>query len=167
MDETQETNVSSQKKVNPMLMVGVVAVLILGVGLWLGSRNFTGKNISSSQVSNGNVGNQRVVADVSNDTEEEINNIKTIKIEAGSYYYNPDEIKVRVGEKVRIILTAVDMMHDFNIDELGVKIPVTPAGETSEVEFTVDEPGEYEYYCSVGQHRALGQVGTLIVEEKQ
>jgi len=32
------------------------------------------------------------------------------------------------------------------------------------VEFTADTPGEFEYYCSVGQHRANGQVGKLIVE---
>jgi heme/copper-type cytochrome/quinol oxidase subunit 2 len=56
------------------------------------------------------------------------------------------------------------MMHDFVIDELGVKIPVTQAGDTSVVEFVADTPGTYEYYCSVGEHRAQGQVGTLIVE---
>ena len=32
------------------------------------------------------------------------------------------------------------------------------------VEFTVDKTGTFEYYCSVGQHRANGMVGNLIVE---
>jgi len=57
------------------------------------------------------------------------------------------------------------MMHDFNIDEFDVKLPVTAAGETNSVTFIADTIGEFEYYCSVGQHRQLGQVGTLVVEE--
>ncbi len=56
------------------------------------------------------------------------------------------------------------MMHNFNIDELKVQSPTVKAGETTSVEFTADQPGEYEYYCSIGQHRANGQVGKLTVE---
>ena len=55
------------------------------------------------------------------------------------------------------------MMHDFNIDELGVKVPITPSGSSSTVEFTASKVGEFQFYCSVGNHRAMGQVGTLIV----
>ena len=57
------------------------------------------------------------------------------------------------------------MMHDFVIDELNVKSEIIKSGETGEVEFTPDTIGEFEFYCSVGQHRANGMVGTLIVEE--
>ena len=57
------------------------------------------------------------------------------------------------------------MMHDFNIDELGVDGPVIKAGETTTIDFVADQVGEFEYYCSVVQHRANGQVGMLIVEE--
>lgn len=89
---------------------------------------------------------------------------KTIDIEAGSFYYSLKEIRVKKGDKIKIVMTAKDMMHDFNIDELGVKMPVVKAGETGTVEFTAEKVGEFEYYCSVGQHRKLGQVGTLIVE---
>jgi heme/copper-type cytochrome/quinol oxidase subunit 2 len=91
--------------------------------------------------------------------------VRIVEVEAGSFYYEPNEIRVRQGETVRIVMTSVDMMHDFTIDELGVNIPVTKNGETAEVEFTADTLGEFEFYCSVGEHRANGQVGTLIVEE--
>jgi plastocyanin len=33
-----------------------------------------------------------------------------------------------------------------------------------EVEFTPNIVGEFEYYCSVGDHRAKGMTGTIIVE---
>ncbi|MBI4137513.1 cupredoxin domain-containing protein [Candidatus Roizmanbacteria bacterium] len=88
-----------------------------------------------------------------------------IDMEAGSFSYTPDEITVKQGQTVRINLTAVDMMHDLNIDELNVDGPVVENGQSTTIEFVADQVGEFEYYCSVGQHRANGQVGTLIVEE--
>ena len=90
--------------------------------------------------------------------------VKTIDVEAGSFYYKPDTITVKKGQKVKIVLHAVSMMHDFNIDELNVKAPITKNGDTSTVEFTPDKTGTFEYYCSVGQHRANGQVGKITVE---
>jgi plastocyanin len=62
-------------------------------------------------------------------------------------------------------MTAKDMMHDLNIDELGVDGDVVKAGESTTITFTADTVGEFEYYCSVGQHRKNGQVGKLIVTE--
>lgn len=91
--------------------------------------------------------------------------IKVIEVEAGSFYFKPDMITVRKGEKVRINLTAVSMMHDFNIDELGVKVPITKSGSSAFVDFTPDKTGTFEYYCSVGSHRANGQIGKITVTE--
>lgn len=90
--------------------------------------------------------------------------VKIVEVEAGSFYYKPNEIRVKKGQKVRIVLKSVSMMHDFNVDELNVHSPITKNGETSQTEFTANKTGTFEYYCSVGQHRKLGQVGKLIVE---
>lgn len=89
---------------------------------------------------------------------------RIIEVEGGAFYYKPNEIRVKTGEKVKIVMNSVDMMHDFVIDELNVKMPVIRAGNTGTVEFVAEQPGVYEFYCSVGQHRAQGQIGTLIVE---
>lgn len=91
--------------------------------------------------------------------------IKEIKIEAGSFYYKPNMITVRRGERIKIVMNAVSLMHDFNIDELNVKMPIVQNGETGSVEFIAGKVGTFEYYCSVGQHRANGQVGKITVEE--
>lgn len=89
----------------------------------------------------------------------------TINVEAGNYYFSPQTINVKKGQKVRIVLTAKGMTHDFVIDELGVSVPLTDPGQTNSVVFTADQVGSFTYYCSVANHRRLGQVGTLTVSE--
>ena len=69
----------------------------------------------------------------------------------------PNVIRVRQGDRVRITMSAVDMMHDFNIDELDLSIPITPSGQSNSVEFIAEETGEFTFYCSVSDHRSRGQ----------
>ena len=92
--------------------------------------------------------------------------VKIIEVEAGSFYYKPNIIEVNKGQEVKIVLKAVSLMHDFVIDELGVKLPIVKNGDTGTVEFTADKMGTFEYYCSVGngKHRANGQVGKITVK---
>ncbi|OGD10088.1 hypothetical protein A2397_04595 [Candidatus Amesbacteria bacterium RIFOXYB1_FULL_44_23] len=91
--------------------------------------------------------------------------VKTFELEAGSFYFKPNVISVKKGDKVKVVINSVSMMHDFVIDELNVRMPVTKSGETNSVEFVADKAGTFEFYCSVGQHRQNGQVGTLVVTE--
>lgn len=89
---------------------------------------------------------------------------KVFTIDAGSFYYKPNEVKVKKGDTVKIVMNSKDMMHDFNIDELEVKIPITKPGSSAEVTFVADTAGTFEFYCSVGIHRQQGQVGKIIIE---
>ena len=90
--------------------------------------------------------------------------VRVIDVEAGSFYYKPNVMKVKKGETVRMVMNSVSMMHDFNIDELGVKLPIVKDGDSDMIEFVAGEVGTFEYYCSVGEHRANGQVGMITVE---
>ena len=72
------------------------------------------------------------------------------------------EITVNKGDKVRIKITEVSGMHNFNIDEFGVHID-TPLNQESVAEFVADKTGEFVYYCSKPGHRANGHWGTLKV----
>jgi plastocyanin len=94
---------------------------------------------------------------------EDATGVKVIEVSGNNFRFNPATITVNKGDRVRVVLTSVDMQHDFNVDELDVDGPIAVAGEKSEVEFTADQAGKFEYYCSVGQHRANGMVGTLTV----
>ena len=76
---------------------------------------------------------------------------------------NPD-IKVNEGDKVRIEFTSTEGFHDWEIDEFNAATEKVNAGSSSSVEFVADKKGTFEYYCSVGQHRAKGMVGKFIVE---
>lgn len=87
-----------------------------------------------------------------------------VQMEAGSFYYKPNVMSAKKGQKVKITFHSVSMMHNFNIDELGIRSPMVRNGDTATFEFTPDRIGSFEYYCSVGQHRQLGQVGTLTVQ---
>ena len=93
--------------------------------------------------------------------------IKIVEVEAGSFYYKPNILEVIKGQKVKIVLKSVSLMHDFVIDELGVKMPFIKNGDTGTVEFVADKIGTFEYYCSVGdgKHRANGQVGSITIKE--
>ncbi|MCH8156576.1 MAG: cupredoxin domain-containing protein, partial [Nitrospinae bacterium] len=53
--------------------------------------------------------------------------------------------------------------HTFTIDELGVDV-ILPHGETTRVEFTPEQTGSFQFYCSVPGHKGAGQVGTITVE---
>ena len=78
---------------------------------------------------------------------------------------NPDII-VNVGDTVRIVFDNVEGVHDWVVDEIeGAFTNLLQPGQSETIEFTATEAGEYEYYCSYMQHRAMGMFGRLIVEE--
>lgn len=77
---------------------------------------------------------------------------------------NPD-IKVRQGDKIRIEYKSTEGFHDWRVDEFNAATEkVNPEGGMTSVEFIADKKGMFEYYCSVGQHRANGMKGNFIVE---
>lgn len=73
-------------------------------------------------------------------------------------------LRVKEGDTVRIELDVNDMRHDWRVDALSAATEVVPAGQSTFVEFVAGRKGTFEYYCSVGEHRANGMKGTIIVE---
>lgn len=88
-----------------------------------------------------------------------------IELNALNFEYSQEEIRVKVGQTVKIVLTSTDGFHDFVVDELNIASSRINTGQTTEFTFTASEAGTFEYYCSVGSHRANGMIGSLIVEE--
>ena len=89
---------------------------------------------------------------------------KTINVQGGMYYFNPSQITVNKGDKVKIVFTNKNGFHDFNLDEFNVHSSKISGGSSTTVEFTADKTGSFEYYCSVGNHRQMGMKGTLVVK---
>ncbi len=78
---------------------------------------------------------------------------------------NP-ELRVKYGEVVRVEFISTQGFHDWVVDEFGAATSkVRPENGMTYVEFVADEVGTFEYYCSVGEHRANGMWGRLIVSD--
>jgi nitrosocyanin len=89
--------------------------------------------------------------------------LQEFRVEGGMFYFNPSTMTVNKGDTVRIVFTNKEGMHDWALDKFNAKTKVLKAGETETIEFVAGEAGTFEYYCSVGDHRARGMKGTLTV----
>jgi plastocyanin len=94
-------------------------------------------------------------------TEE--STVKAFTLDSFNYGYSMDTIEVNEGDTVTITLTNSGGFHDWVLDEFGAATEKINPGEETSVTFVADQAGTYEYYCSVGSHRARCMVGTLIV----
>lgn len=90
--------------------------------------------------------------------------IKEFTVEGSNMKFAPTTLTVSEGDTVRITFKNVEGFHDFVIDEFDVATKQFQAPGEEVVEFVADQSGSFEYYCSVGQHRQMGMVGTLVVE---
>ena len=84
--------------------------------------------------------------------------------------FTPDIIPAKVGDRVIVHLTnteqTADATHGFAVPTKNVMVSLDP-GETTTVEFTVDRPGSYSFYCTeFCSALHLEMQGWLIVEPK-
>ncbi len=153
-----------KNKMNPMMIVVAIAVIAVIAAVAMFMKGGTSKSDEES-VSPANQTTQSVDESTQGAVTNTNGNAVIIKMEAGSFYFKPNVIRAKIGQTVRVELAAVSMQHDFVIDKLGVKSALVPSGQSTTVEFVADTLGEFEFYCSVGNHRQQGMIGTLIVEQ--
>lgn len=90
--------------------------------------------------------------------------VKEFTVTGKNFSFSPSTITVNKGDKVKITFQNTEGMHDFRVDEFGAATKVFQSPGTEVIEFTADKTGSFEYYCSVGTHRAMGMKGTLVVK---
>lgn len=88
----------------------------------------------------------------------------TAYYDAQGKWFSLKEISVKKGDHIRIKVTNTGGMHDFTLDEFGVKEEL-PLNQEVVIDFTADKAGTFQYYCSKPGHRAGGQWGTFTVSE--
>jgi plastocyanin len=148
---------------NPLLIGGViVAILIIGAVVILGMGD---KTTTTSETANNSAGNEAAMEAENINTTVDDSGTTVVEVTGGGYAFEPNLIFAKKGQPLKIVLTSTDTMHDFTIDALDVKTEIAQAGDSVEVEFTPNEAGEFEFYCSVGDHKAQGMVGTLVVTD--
>jgi len=105
------------------------------------------------------------VAQVAKDAGTGMQGAHEIQVTLRKYEFSPGSLRVRKGEQVKLVMTAVDHDHGFKIDDFNINQTI-PKGTTVVVEFTADKAGTFQFRCSnvcgLG-HRNMK--GTLVVEE--
>ena len=90
--------------------------------------------------------------------------VNEIKVTAKKYEFNPNVIKVKQGDHVRLVIMATDRDHGFKLAAFNIDQELRK-GEPATVEFTADKAGTFPFQCSkfcgLGHKRMKGQ---LVVE---
>ena len=91
--------------------------------------------------------------------------VHEIQMTAKKYEFNPSTVTVKKGERVKLLITALDKDHGIKIEAFGVS-QVLKKGEPATVEFTADKAGEFPFVCSKFCGFGHGKMkGKLVVEE--
>lgn len=91
--------------------------------------------------------------------------VKEFTMTAKNWDFEPSNISVKKGDKVRLHIKSVDVDHGFTLAAFGVSTTLKP-GETKTVEFVADKVGNHSFFCSVfcgAGHKEMR--GTLTVTE--
>jgi cytochrome c oxidase subunit 2 len=105
------------------------------------------------------------IARAADDPATPMQGVHEIQVTLKKYEFSPASLHVKKGERVKLIMSAVDHDHGFKLDEFGVNQKVRK-GTTATVEFIADKSGSFQFRCSTVcglGHR--GMKGTLVVEE--
>lgn len=156
-----------------LLIFAAIIVVVIGVISYLSlrSREHAPVTPTSQSVPRTTSGPQQNEAPASPSTASNASSTtpsgshtRTFAVTGSNFSFDVSELRVNVGDTVTIKFTSQNGTHDWVLDEFGARTARVGSGETTSVTFTPDRAGTFEYYCSVGSHRAMGMVGKLIVE---
>lgn len=99
--------------------------------------------------------------------------VQKIEMLAGSYYFKPNDIVVKVNVPVEITIKKEPgaAPHDIVLHdpEDGIDFKVELSADTKAIKFTPTKVGKYPFYCDhrflFWSHRAKGMEGVLEVVE--
>ena len=143
------------------IIIAIVAIVVLvGAGIWFVQNNSSAPASipSTGTVTKDNQGNPDYTPPATG-TE------KDFTVTGENFSFSPATLTVQKGDHVKITFINSGGTHDLRIDEFNAKTYLLKSGEQATVEFTADKTGTFEYYCSVGNHRAMGMKGTLTVTQ--
>jgi plastocyanin len=156
--------------------IGIVALVLLALGGWYIMSNTSNTVNAPTTVENPTSNTEtEAVAPTNNKPVSEVpttstvdtsDNAVTVSVKGTDHTFDVKNIAVKKGQTVTIDFVNDEGFHDWVIDEFeGARTPKIQAGQSASVTFVADKAGTFEYYCSVGNHRARGMVGSLVVTE--
>jgi len=100
--------------------------------------------------------------------KDDVDPVKTIDVIASQFKFEPANISVVEGDRVRLRLRSADRTHGIGIKAFRVNALIPKVGDAVTVEFVADRAGTFDItcseYCGTG-HRAMK--GKLIVLARQ
>ncbi|MBI3485535.1 cupredoxin domain-containing protein [Candidatus Daviesbacteria bacterium] len=157
---------------NQIIILGVILlIVIVGVVFYSRSSLPSSNSTSDQQITQSSPTDNQASSSPSSDSsmsaEESPNansQVKQLIVTGSNFKFEPSTLTINKGDKVKITFKNSAGVHDFVIDEFNVKTDTISGGQDASVEFTASKTGTFEYYCSIGNHRAMGMVGTLTVQ---
>lgn len=75
--------------------------------------------------------------------------IMEVRIEAYEWGFEPSQITIPYGTRVRLLATSREGEHGISIPDLDIRTGTFGPGETKMVEFTADTKGTFRFRCNV------------------
>ena len=73
---------------------------------------------------------------------------RRVEVHVKRFAFQPNEITMKKGEPVILVLTSEDVSHGLRFRELNVAVKA-PKGGSAEAQFTPDRAGDFVGHCSV------------------
>ena len=134
----------------PLIISLVIVASILALAGAYGAGIF--KNNTSSMSTTNDNGNKDIVS---------------YAIDMNNYSFSPNLIAAEPGETLKVKITSHNGNHDLKIDAFKFDSGVLENGQSKifEIKVPIDAKGEYEFYCSIGNHKAMGMVGKFQIKD--
>jgi len=73
---------------------------------------------------------------------------RVIEVVAKRFSWEPSEIQVTVGERVRLVLRTADGLHGIELKKFKIAKEIPRGNKPVTVDFTADEAGRFPFLCS-------------------
>jgi cytochrome c oxidase subunit 2 len=73
---------------------------------------------------------------------------RVIEVVAKRFTWEPAEIQVAVGERVRLVLRTADGLHGIELKKFKISKEIPRGNRPVTVDFTADEAGRFPFLCS-------------------
>ena len=136
---------------------------ILGIGIFLLAMAFL-IAACSQQSPQDSIGKGTEVSHPDGQGDAHGGGVKEFKMEAKQFEFSPSTIEVNKGDKVRLIVTSIDVPHGISIPEYGINERLEPNKPVT-IEFTADKQGTFNAFCSVfcgSGHRSMK--GSIVIK---
>ena len=84
----------------------------------------------------------------------------TIQLVARKFMFTPEQVPVKVGQRLLLELTTLDFAHGFGLPDLKLRTDLVP-GQVVKLALQFDKPGDYVFlcdnYCGDGHEDMFGR----------